>query len=111
MAMDIFKGWPLDGALNDNAKPKDGEGIIAGMAIKKDANGELVKADHPAHELYKTVEESVAGVSCGCADVFGAAETAQRGGFDLIQNNMAPGTTGLPSLRALAADGYNILIF
>ena len=45
MAMDIYKGWPFDGALNDNAKPKLDEGIIAGMAIKKDTNGELIKAD------------------------------------------------------------------
>lgn len=50
MAMDIYKGWPLDGSLNDNAKPKDAEGIVAGMAIKKDANGELVKADSTASE-------------------------------------------------------------
>ena len=50
MAMDIFKGWPLDGALNDNAKPKDAEGIIAGMFIKKDANGELIKATGAAGE-------------------------------------------------------------
>ena len=44
MAMDIYKGWPLDGSLNDNAQPLAGEVIIAGMAIKKDANGLLIKA-------------------------------------------------------------------
>lgn len=50
MAMDIFKGWPLDGALNDNAKPKALAGIVAGMFIKKDANGELIKATGAANE-------------------------------------------------------------
>lgn len=72
---------------------------------------EVVKADHPAHELYKAVEDTVAGVSCGCADVFGASETARQSGFDLIKSNIAPGTTGLPSLQSLAADGYTLLIF
>ena len=50
MAMDIFGGWPLDGALHGNAKPKASEGIVAGMFVKKDANGELVKADGTAGE-------------------------------------------------------------
>lgn len=50
MAFDTFDGWPIDGALTDNVKPKDGEEIIAGMAVKKDATGELVKADASAGE-------------------------------------------------------------
>lgn len=73
--------------------------------------GELTKADHPAHQLYKAVEDRVAGVSCGCADVFGASEEAERSGFDLIRDNEVPGTTGLPSLRNLASEGYSILTF
>jgi hypothetical protein len=73
--------------------------------------GELVKAGHPAHELYKAVEDKVAGVSCGCADVFGATESAQASGFDLIRDNPVPGTRGLPSLRSLTADGYNVMVF
>jgi hypothetical protein len=51
MAMDVIKGWPLDGALNRNAKPKDGAGIVAGMFVKKDAVGELLKADGVAGEV------------------------------------------------------------
>jgi len=73
--------------------------------------GELVKPDHPAHELYKTVEDTVAGVSCGCADVFGATEVAQQSGFDLIKDNPVPGTSGLPSLRSLSAAGYQVIVF
>ncbi len=50
MAMNVTKNWPLGGALEDSAKPKALEGIIAGMAVKRDAAGELVKADGTAKE-------------------------------------------------------------
>ena len=73
--------------------------------------GEVVKADHPAHALYRAVEDTVAGVSCGCADVFGASEQAVRSGFELVKDNRVPGTSGLPSLRELALKGYSILTF
>ena len=73
--------------------------------------GELAKEDHPAHALYKEVEDTVAGVSCGCADVFGGSEEAQASGFDLITDNAVPGTTGLPSLAALVSEGRSILTF
>ncbi|HEY5601550.1 MAG TPA: DsrE family protein [Gammaproteobacteria bacterium] len=73
--------------------------------------GEVTKKEHPAHGLYKAVEDTVAGVSCGCADVFGASEAAQKNGFELIKGNAVPGTSGLPSLRALSAAGYNIMVF
>ena len=72
---------------------------------------EVTKEDHPVHALYKAVEDKVAGVSCGCADVFGASEDAVKNGFDLIKNNPVPGTSGLPSLQKLAADGYNVMTF
>ena len=73
--------------------------------------GEVTKADHPAHELYKSVQDKVAGVSCACADVFGANEQAVDSGFNLIKDNAIPGTAGLPSLRKLAADGYHVMMF
>ena len=73
--------------------------------------GLLTKADHPAHALYKAVEDTVAGVSAGCAVVFGAREDAERNGFSLITTNAVPGTPGLPSLANYAADGYTILTF
>lgn len=72
---------------------------------------ELTKAKHPANELFNAVKDHVAGVSCGCAAVFGATQDAQNAGFDLIKNNPVPGTPGLPSLRALARDGYTVLTF
>ena len=73
--------------------------------------GEVGKADHPAHELYEAVKDKVAGVSCGCADVFGAAEAVEQSGLDLIKDNAVPGTSGLPSLRNLSAEGYTVLTF
>ena len=71
----------------------------------------LTRPDHPAHALYKAVEDKVAGVSAGCAVVFGATADAERNGFSLIATNTVPGTPGLVSLAAYAADGYTILTF
>ncbi len=73
--------------------------------------GELSKADHPAHELFEAVKDDVAGVSCACADVFGATEEVETSGFDLIKDNPVPGTTGMSSLQKLVADGYTVLTF
>ena len=73
--------------------------------------GELSKVDHPAHELFESVKDTVAGVSCGCADVFGANEEAEKSGFELIKDNPVPGTSGLASLRKLVADGFTVLTF
>jgi hypothetical protein len=73
--------------------------------------GELAKADHPAHEIFEAVRDKVAGVSCGCADVFGATADAEKNGFELIKDNPVPKTAGLPSLRELAGQGYTVLTF
>lgn len=74
-------------------------------------SGLLTKADHPLHGLYQSVEDKVLGVSCGCADAFGAADDAKENGFALLVDNPIAGTTGLPSLRRLTAEGYSILTF
>lgn len=73
--------------------------------------GELVNKEHPAYELFVSVKDKVAGVSCGCADVFGAQEGVAASGFDLISDNAVPHTTGLPSLARLTEEGYSILTF
>ncbi|MEE8128533.1 MAG: DsrE family protein [Nitrospinaceae bacterium] len=67
----------------------------------------LQKEDHPAHELYRAVEEKIQGISCACADVFGA----NASGLDLIKDNKVPKTTGLPSLSNLQEQGFNVLTF
>jgi hypothetical protein len=66
---------------------------------------ELGKPDHPAHTLFKAVEDVVGGASAGCSTLFGAKEDAQRAGFALLASNAVPGTAGLPSLVQFAADG------
>lgn len=73
--------------------------------------GKLSEEDHPAHALFKEVEDTVAGVSCGCADVFGGSEEATASGFDLITDNQVPGTTGLPSLASVISEGRSVLTF
>lgn len=73
--------------------------------------GVLSKVDHPVHALFKAVEVDIAGVSCGCADVFGARDDAVKNGFDLITDNSVPGTSGLPSLGKLASDGFTVFTF
>ena len=72
---------------------------------------ELTKTEHPAHELFKAIKDTIAGVSCGCADVFGTREEVTKLGFELIKDNAVPNTTGLPSLRRLTEDGYTVLTF
>jgi hypothetical protein len=67
----------------------------------------LQKEDHPVHELFKAVRDKIQGVSCACADVFGA----DTSGFDLVTDNKVPKTTGLPSMSKLQSDGYNVLTF
>ncbi len=73
--------------------------------------GVLANQEHPIHALYKGVEDKVVGVSCGCADVFGAREEVEKAGFDLITDNSVPGTSGLPSIAQIAADGYTVFTF
>jgi len=73
--------------------------------------GELSKPDHPVHELFNAVKDTVAGVSCGCAEVFGATEEVEKSAFEFVKDNDVPGTKGLPSLRQLASDGYTIMSF
>jgi hypothetical protein len=72
---------------------------------------QLTKPDHPAHGLFSAVADKVAGVSSGCASVFGARADAEAGGFTLLTDNPVPGTPGLPSLARYVADGYSVLTF
>lgn len=72
---------------------------------------ELGKPDNPAHGLFEAVKDKVAGASCGCADVFGAAEDVKQSAFSLVSENQVPGTSGLPSLQKLISDGYTVLTF
>jgi hypothetical protein len=72
---------------------------------------ELIKPGHPVHGLFEEVKDKVAGISAGCANVFGAKDEAEANGFRLIRENAVPGTDGLPSVRSLVEQGYSILTF
>ena len=72
---------------------------------------QLTSVDHPVHGLYKAVEDTIVGASSACSDFFGARLDAERSGFDLVSENKVPGTSGLPSLARLAAEGYTVLTF
>jgi hypothetical protein len=90
----------------------------AGHAVRVQFQGagarwpeQLASPVHPAHAVYEAVRHTVAGVSCACADVFGASDGVEACGLDLIKDNPLPGTSGLASLRALVDDGFTILSF
>jgi len=72
---------------------------------------ELSDPENPVHGLFEAVKDKIAGVSCGCADVFGAAEEVEKSGFDYLTENAIPGTRGLPSVHRLASEGFTILTF
>jgi hypothetical protein len=71
----------------------------------------LADANHPAHGLFEEVRDVVAGVSRGCAEVFGATAGASACGLPLLSDNAVPGTPGLASLHGLVREGYRILTF
>lgn len=71
----------------------------------------LSKPDHPAHNLFKSVYDKVAGASCGCTDFFGTTDGTDVSKVNLLKDNPLPGTSGVASLRALLKEGYTILTF
>jgi hypothetical protein len=72
---------------------------------------ELVKPDHPAHGLYSAVEDMVAGVCGGCADVFGATNDVRAAGLPLVNEKAIPGTSSIIDLSRYMDEGYRILTF
>ena len=73
--------------------------------------GHLTDPQHPAHALYNAVADRVAGVSSGCADVFGTRADAEANGFSLLGDNAVPGTSGLPSLARYVGEHYSVITF
>jgi hypothetical protein len=64
----------------------------------------LTKADHPAHALYKAVEDSIAGMSSACATAFGAGDAIEQD-VESLTGNPVPGTAGLGSVVDYASAG------
>jgi hypothetical protein len=65
----------------------------------------LARPDHPAHALYRAVEDRVGGASAGCAAVFGMGDDPESEDFRLLNDNPVPGTPGLPSLVKYVSEG------
>ena len=72
---------------------------------------EVVKPDHPAHALFEAVKDKVAGVCGGCADVFGAADSAKTTGLKMVYEKAIPGTPGVLDLSRYIDQGYSLLTF
>jgi hypothetical protein len=79
--------------------------IFAGTGTRWPA--ELNKTSHPANGIYKSVVDTVAGVSCGCAEVFGA----ETQGLTQLTGHALPGTPGVVSVLGLQRDGWQVLTF
>lgn len=73
--------------------------------------GLITQSDHPLHGLYNLVKDNIAGISCACAEVFEASEDAKTSGFQVIQENIVPGTSGLASFGKLLKFNTTILTF
>jgi hypothetical protein len=93
-------------------------GLQAGDTVEVVFNGagsrwpeELAKVSHPANVLYNAVRETVKGVSCGCAAVFGASRGVEACGLPLLKDKALAGTPGISDLRRYLADGWQTLTF
>jgi hypothetical protein len=71
----------------------------------------LADDEHPLHGLYAAVRQDVAGASEACATFFGARDGVSAAGLDFVSQNHIDGVGGLPSLAALAGDGFTVLTF
>ncbi|WP_373020467.1 hypothetical protein [Thiomicrorhabdus sp.] len=72
---------------------------------------ELNKPEHPVHGLFELVKDKVAGASQGCSVVFGTVDEVKASDINFLNDNLIPGTEGLPSVAKLMAEGFTILVY
>ena len=72
--------------------------------------GLLSGPDHPAGALFRAVQDK-AIICGGCADVFGAVDTASSSGLALVRERDIPGTSGVVDLSRYLRDGYTLATF
>lgn len=72
---------------------------------------ELAKEDHPAGPLFRAVQDKVAGVCGGCADVFGSEGEVEATGLPVGRGLKIPGTNGVISLAEYLDKGFNLITF
>lgn len=73
--------------------------------------GLITQPNHPLNGLYELVKGSIEGVSCGCSDAFGAAESNAACGMKTISESPVPGTSGIASFAKLLKFGTTVLTF
>ena len=98
-------------ALASECKQKGDEVAVVFNGTGTRWPAELTKLSHPANALYNSVRDVVQGVSCGCAEVFGAKDAVESCGVPLKKDHALAGTAGLLSLRRYVADGWSIVVF
>ena len=72
---------------------------------------ELTKLTHPLNGMYQLVRETVVGVSCTCAKIFGATEGAKAAALPIVGDVAVPGTEGVLGLRPYLEQDYRVLTF
>lgn len=90
-------------------KEKDQEVALIFQGAGTRWPAEVTQPAHPAHALYQAVADKVAGVCGGCADVFGAADSAAATGLALVRERAIPGAAGILDLSRYLDDGYRLI--
>jgi Na+-translocating ferredoxin:NAD+ oxidoreductase RnfG subunit len=72
---------------------------------------EIAKPPHPAHALYQSVADKIAGICGGCADVFGATDGAKVTGLRLVREKEIPGVGSILDLSRYLDQDYRLVAF
>jgi hypothetical protein len=96
-------------ALDLDQTGRDVEVIFQGAGTRWP--GRLADPTHPVNGLFEAVRHTVAGASCGCAQLFGAEADVTACGITLLTDNPVPGTSGVASLGSHLADGRRVVVF
>jgi hypothetical protein len=96
-------------ALDLDQAGRDVEVIFQGAGTRWP--GRLADPTHPVNGLFEAVRHTIAGASCGCAQLFGAEADVTACGITLLTDNRVPGTSGVASLGSLIADGHRVVVF
>lgn len=87
----------------------DVELVFAGAGTRWPA--EMTKLTSPLRKLYDTVRPITVGVSCGCAEVFGAKAEAEACGLPLVEDRRMGQGSGIAGFRNRLAQGRTVLVF
>jgi hypothetical protein len=97
--------------LTSELKEKDQDVALIFQGTGVRWAGQVTNPDHPAHALFKSVEDKLVGVCGGCADAFGASEVVEKSGLRAIRERPMAGTSGILDLSRYLDDGYRLITF